>query len=528
MEDIKKDYQIIYIKYLTNIYIYNMVFSSDVITDLQSTTTIAATITGAAGTNASVVNNGTIKDTNLTFTIPRGNTGLQGIQGEQGIQGVQGPAGISSNVFVYTFSTNTTTPPPSGHIHLNNTNPNLATSLYVNHIDKKGYDNDVLYANINPNSKLILQKSNDSNTFIEYNVTNKIINTGYIEFIVEYQEKGGTVANNDEILLITQLSGLQGPQGEQGLSSSVFDYKLDRLNFNTTGMTSGTIRFNNTDLTLATEMYVHYLNEFGLDFQRMISLFPTHSRIIIQDKSTANYALYYIPDLIVRTANQFITIPIQIVQHINITSLTNNLSVYLINQSGTIGLDGPQGPAGPAGPEGPAGAGSGYPFNPIDRMTTTITTGNKAYMYVVIHPRATTINGFHVYVASGADSIHVAVYRGALRSGNSGTITLCGESVAGVATSTAQPGGLPNFLFCRRAITAVSGQNLNFASGEIMTIAFHSNGTTNSYLCSPVMVANQDLAWAMNANYGSTAFPSVIGQSSIQAANLQRLCFELY
>lgn len=325
-----------------------MVFSSSVITDLVSTTTAGTTTTGAPGTNASVSNSGTEKDRILNFVIPRGNTGLQGEQGIQGIQGVQGPAGISSNVFVYTFATNGGTPPASGHILLNNSNPNLATSMYVSHIDKKGYDNDVLYANINPNSKLILQRSNDSNTFIEYNVTSKVINTGYIEFIVEYQEKGGTIGNNDEILLIVQLSGLQGPQGEQGLSSSVFDYKLDRLNFNTTGMTSGTIRFNNADLTLSTEMYVHYLNEFGKDFQRMISLFPTHSRIIIQDKATANYILYDIPDLIVRTANQFITIPIQVVQNINQASLTNNLSVYLINQSGTIGLTGEQGPAGSA------------------------------------------------------------------------------------------------------------------------------------------------------------------------------------
>jgi len=62
-----------------------------------------------------------------------------------------------------------------------------------------------------------------------------------------------------------------------------------------------------------------------------------------------------------------------------------------------------------------------------------------------------------------------------------------------------------------------------------MTIAFHSNGTTNSYLCSPALgTANADLAWAMNANYGSTAFPSLVSQSAIQAGNLQRLCFELY
>jgi hypothetical protein len=510
-----------------------MTFSSNVITEITSTVSVGTTTTGNAGTSASVVNVGTSKDSILSFTIPRGNVGATGAIGATGATGAQGPIGLSSSVFIYTFSSNVNEPPTTGHIRLNNANPNLATSMYVHHIDKTpGHDNDILFLNINPGSKLILQLSNNSNIFIEYNVINKIVNVGYIDFIVEYVEKSGVIANTDEILFILQsLTGLQGPAGATGAtgaSSSVFDYKLDRVNFNTTGITSGTIRFNNSDLTLATEMYVHYLTEYAADYQRFISLFPTHSRIIIQDKATANYALYYINDLIVRTANQFITIPIQIVQHINITSLTNNLSVYLANQSGTMGLDGPPGPTGPQGEPGVAGAATGYPFNPVDRMTTTITTGNKAYMYVVMHPRATTINGFHVYVASGADSIHVAIYRNALRSGNSGTITLCGESVAGVATSTAQPGGLPNFLFCRRAITAVSGQNLNFAAGELMTIAFHSNGTTNSYLCSPVVVANQDLAWSMNANYGSTAFPSVIGQSSIQAANTQRLCFELY
>lgn len=526
-----------------------MVFSSDVITDLISTVTAGTTTTTGAGTNASVSNAGTDKDRILNFTIPRGNTGATGAQGIQGIQGIQGEKGdkgdigntgaagadgLSSSVFVYTFNTQTTGTPNSGNLFLNNSDVSLATVLNVSHIDKTpSHDIDQLLNTVNIGSKIIIQHSTDSNIFINYYVTGKTINTGYVSYNVTYDSKLGTIVNGREVIIIIQMAGIAGPAGADGLSSSVFDYKLDRLNFNTTGMTSGTIRFNNADLTLSTEMYIHYLTEFAKDFQRMISLFPTHSRIIIQDKATANYILYNINDLIVRTANQFITIPIQVVQNINQASLTNNLSVYLINQSGTIGLDGPAGPTGPTGPTGPEGpAGSsistGYPFNPVDRMTTTITTGNKAYMYVVMHPRATTINGFHVYVASGADSIHVAVYRGALRSGNSGTITLCGESVSGIATSTPQSGGLPNFLFCRRAITAVSGQNLNFASGELMTIAFHSNGTTNSYLCSPVVVANQDLAWSMNANYGSTAFPSVIGQASIQAANTQKLCFELY
>jgi len=145
------------------------------------------------------------------------------------------------------------------------------------------------------------------------------------------------------------LQGVTGPTGSNGGSTSLFDYKLDRVNFNTTSMTSGTIRFNNADITLSTEMYVHYLTDFGADWQRLISMFPAGSRIIIQDKATANYALFLISDLVIRTANQFITIPLTYLQSIGIGSLTNNLSVYLGNYSGTQGFNGNDGATGATG-----------------------------------------------------------------------------------------------------------------------------------------------------------------------------------
>lgn len=319
-----------------------------------ATIAVGTTTTTAPGSSATVINSGNQNDATFNFGIPRGATGAQGATGATG---AQGEPGISSSVFSYSFSSQINGgAPPSGHLYLNNVSPNAATSLFVSHLDKPGRDIDAILSNVNNDSKLIIQKENNSSIFIEYTVSGKnIVDNSYIEFYLTYSEKAGTIANNDATLLIIQLAGLQGPAGAigatgaQGPSSSVFDYKLDRINFNNTSMTSGTIRFNNSDLTLATEMYVHYLNEFGLDWQRMISLFPTHSTIIIQDKATANYILYDIPDLIVRTPNQFITIPIQVKQHINVSLLTNNLSVYLVNQSGTIGLDGAPGATGATG-----------------------------------------------------------------------------------------------------------------------------------------------------------------------------------
>jgi len=160
-------------------------------------------------------------------------------------------------------------------------------------------------------------------------------------------------------------------------------------------------------------------------------------------------------------------------------------------------------------------------------MTTVIGAGNKSYMYVVLIPSPTVISGFHVYTStSGSDNMRVGIYRGAIRSGVSGTIVLCGESASGLASTI---GTTPTMAFTRRAITAVSGQNLSFASGELMTIAFHSAGVSTVFACSPTLGAlNVDLAWNCSTAHAVANFPATFSQSNISSGNLQRLCFELY
>ena len=160
-------------------------------------------------------------------------------------------------------------------------------------------------------------------------------------------------------------------------------------------------------------------------------------------------------------------------------------------------------------------------------MTTVIGAGNKSYMYVVLIPSPTVISGFHVYTtSSGSDNMRVGIYRGAIRSGSSGTIVLCGESASGIPSTI---GTTPTMAFTRRAITAVVGQNLSFASGEFMTIAFHSAGATTQFACSPTLGALQvDLAWNCSTAHAVANFPATFSQSNISSGNLQRLCFELY
>lgn len=58
--------------------------------------TVQNTITGEAGTQASVTNAGTTTDVKLVFTIPKGDkgdTGAKGDKGDTGAQGIQGEKG---------------------------------------------------------------------------------------------------------------------------------------------------------------------------------------------------------------------------------------------------------------------------------------------------------------------------------------------------------------------------------------------------------------------------------------------------
>ncbi|MCL2462733.1 MAG: collagen-like protein, partial [Defluviitaleaceae bacterium] len=54
---------------------------------------VGTVTTGEPGTNADITNSGTPTAAVFDFTIPRGDTGLQGIQGQKGEQGIQGLPG---------------------------------------------------------------------------------------------------------------------------------------------------------------------------------------------------------------------------------------------------------------------------------------------------------------------------------------------------------------------------------------------------------------------------------------------------
>jgi len=143
---------------------------------------------------------------------PTGPVGPAGPVGPSGTSGANGNDGLSSSVFVYTFTTQTSGTPASGVVFLNDSAIG-ASQLYVSHLSKDGHDIDQLLNNVAVNSSLIVQRSTDSNIFAQYTVTAKTVFAGYVRFSIDYVANSGSIGNNNEVLLIIQNAGPAGPAG---------------------------------------------------------------------------------------------------------------------------------------------------------------------------------------------------------------------------------------------------------------------------------------------------------------------------
>jgi len=148
----------------------------------------------AYGSAPNVVNVGTPTTAVLDWTL---------------VTGPQGPPGSSSSVLEYQFQTATTPPPGNGHIRLDNT-PALTDTIYVSHIDGNGVDQDYILQLVQTGSNLIIQKKNDSAISYTYEVLFHVVNTGYIRYEVNFVSAAGTLANNDQVILLLVAVGQPG------------------------------------------------------------------------------------------------------------------------------------------------------------------------------------------------------------------------------------------------------------------------------------------------------------------------------
>ena len=359
-----------------------------------------------------------------------------------------------------------------------------------------------------------------------------------------------------EALAVKGDQGIQGIQGDAGLSSSLFEYRLDRNTFVATGIAIGDIRFNNSSLDLATNIWISHRDDPGRDVETFLAVAPVGSRILIQQKTqSSTWITYQVTGTVSQVVGSYVSFPVVYLSSSNGISLTHNLLVLIsiefiavptisvgtvttgsAGSSATVVNSGssqnavfdfmiPRGDAGSPG----VGGGSGFSFNSMNNWTSSVATSSKAYMYVCVIPYNTSISGFTLYTPSGSDLFRVGIYRGALRLSSSGTITLVGQSATGTPGSITQPGVLPAIPFTHRAITAVSGQSLSFLKGDLITFGFHSTGITSTYYVSPIMGTTiQELAYQATGNYQASGFPSTLSSSNISTALTQKLCIEFY
>lgn len=224
---------------------------------------VATTVTGAPGTQASVLDTSTDPNLiSLRFTVPRGDVGAQGPRGETGAQGprgetgltgavgpvgIQGPVGLegprgetgpvgatgatgaagdngsSTSLLYYRAEpVSQSPPPPASNIRWNQVNQITASLLYLNHIDDSGDDVERVLELCSTGSTVLVQDRDQSGNFQNFVLTGPAVNTtgSYVTFPVSFVNGGGTgltgFLSNHRLLIGVLYVGPQGPPGPSG------------------------------------------------------------------------------------------------------------------------------------------------------------------------------------------------------------------------------------------------------------------------------------------------------------------------
>lgn len=158
---------------------------------------------------------------------PQGPQGPQGDVGPEGPQGPQGDPGASTSVFAYRADGNSTAPndPGAGKIRWNTVLQANATSLYFDILTSDGFDTTLLFKQMNPPEKFIIQDADLSQHYQVWQLAAPVIMyVDWFEVPVSFVESsGGDFAHNSNIVLLLVAEGTQGPQGPQGPPLAVQD-----------------------------------------------------------------------------------------------------------------------------------------------------------------------------------------------------------------------------------------------------------------------------------------------------------------
>jgi hypothetical protein len=142
--------------------------------------------------------------------------------------------------------------------------------------------------------------------------------------------------------------GPQGPQGDPGASTSVFYFIADTTHTGASDPGSGKIRWNNSDPTAATFLYIDWLTSDGFDVTVLFRLMNPPEQIVVQDKDLAlNYQVYQLTGPAIMMPDWF-QVPVLWVESGGTGAMQNNKGVAIL-----VVAEGSPGPPGPAGPQTP-------------------------------------------------------------------------------------------------------------------------------------------------------------------------------
>ena len=196
-------------------------------------------------------------------------------------------------------------------------------------------------------------------------------------------------------------------------------------------------------------------------------------------------------------------------------------NVQFVKGDGSLDSVGPQGPQGPQGAtgatgvtgaqgiDGPSVFGGLYPFSSATR-TGVLTAASRTYCTTYTMTATHTLTTVSVFYGSaGSDTARIGIYRGDLT-----TATLVGQTVSSTATSN----------YMTRTIVAEANQNLNFAFGEQITVAYTTSGSTSTPAFRTT-TSNIALGVISSTTYQSN-FPTSISSIAAPTATTTRICME--
>lgn len=154
-------------------------------------------------------------------------------------------------------------------------------------------------------------------------------------------------------------------------------------------------------------------------------------------------------------------------------------------------------------------------FSPL-LSTATVGAGSKPYWYIVMVPCNTILTGFKTVLSSGSDPFRVGIYRGKTTNSVLTVLDLLSPII------TPAGGG-----FYSAAFVLQAGRSSTYASGDYITVMYHSQGSTNVF-GNNVGIADTDLSYTTIANYGNATPPANLGSVAVSATNVNRLAIEFY